>query len=436
MNIQKKLYQIANTDNYINYPNNNLQIASTIVNPNNGKIVAMIGGRQVGNVTFGLNRAVQTDRTNGSTAKPLMDYGPAIEYLSWATYHKLKDTKYIYPGTNIQLYDFDHQYQGSITMRSALTQSRNIPAIRALQAVGITRAQNFISKLGFKYKKTLEFQNGIGLYSSTLQNAAAYAAFANGGTYYKPTYVRSIETNDGTVHNYSSSGKQVMQSSTAYMITDMLKDVLTSSSGTGRSANISGLYEAGKTGTNSYPSNVADKFPSDADMDSWFNGYTKHYSMSVWVGYDHPYETGNYLNSSSVKIAQYIYKYAMSYMSTGKTNTDWKRPSNVYVKYVNGVRELYLAGSPDKTSSDSDSSSKTSSSSSSNSSSSESSSLDSSSSISSIISSSSVFSSQSSSSSSENSSQTSSSTPSSSTSPSSSSSSSSSSSLSTSSPTQ
>lgn len=436
MNIQKKLYQIANTDNYINYPNNNLQIASTIVNPNNGKIVAMIGGRQVGNVTFGLNRAVQTDRTNGSTAKPLMDYGPAIEYLSWATYHKLKDTKYIYPGTNIQLYDFDHQYQGSITMRSALTQSRNIPAIRALQAVGITRAQNFISKLGFKYKKTLEFQNGIGLYSSTLQNAAAYAAFANGGTYYKPTYVRSIETNDGTVHNYSSSGKQVMQSSTAYMITDMLKDVLTSSSGTGRSANISGLYEAGKTGTNSYPSNVADKFPSDADMDSWFNGYTKHYSMSVWVGYDHPYETGNYLNSSSVKIAQYIYKYAMSYMSTGKTNTDWKRPSNVYVKYVNGVRELYLAGSPDKTSSDSDSSSKTSSSSSSNSSSSESSSLDSSSSISSIISSSSVFSSQSSSSSSENSSQTSSSTPSSSTSPSSSSSSSSSSSLSTASPTQ
>ena len=110
----------------------------------------MIGGRKNGNVTFGLNRAVQTDRTNGSTAKPLMDYGPAIEYLSWATYKPIKDTKYIYPGTNIQLYDFDHAEKGTMTMRNALIQSRNIPAIRALEAVGITKSQAFIEKLGFR----------------------------------------------------------------------------------------------------------------------------------------------------------------------------------------------------------------------------------------------------------------------------------------------
>lgn len=360
MKTQEHLYDLANSNSAIAYPDDKLQVASTVVNPNNGKVVAMIGGRKTGDVTYGLNRAVQTDRTNGSTAKPLMDYGPAIEYLSWATYHHIKDTPYVYPGSNISLYDFDRSYKGSMTMRNAIIQSRNIPAIRALEAVGITKAQNFISKLGFNYSKTLEFQNGIGLPSSTLQNAAAYAAFANGGTYYKPSYINSIETNDGEIKNYSGSGKQVMQSSTAYMLTDMMKDVVTNSSGTGRFANISGLYQAGKTGTNSYPSDIASKFPNSADMDSWFNGYTKHYSISVWVGYDHPYEANNYLDTASSRIASYFYKYAMEDVSQGKTNTDWERPSNVLTKTVNGVRELYLAGSPESVAGDSSSSKKSS----------------------------------------------------------------------------
>ena len=346
MDIQQRLYDIVNSDEYINFPDDQFQIATTIVNPNNGEVVAMIGGRKNENVTYGLNRAVQTDRTNGSTAKPLMDYAPAIEYLSWATYHPLEDTKYIYPGTNIELNDFDNQHKGTMTMREALVESRNIPAIRALQAVGINRAGNFISKLGFNYKKNLEFQYGIGLPSSTLQNAAAYAAFANGGTYYKPSYISSIETADGMVKKYSSSGKKVMQSSTAYMITDMLKGVINSANGTGYRAKIAGLYQAGKTGTNAYPDNVT-KFPSNATMDSWFNGYTKHYSVSIWTGYDKPYEDGHYLSSSSTGIAALIYRDIMSYISKGKTNTDWSKPSNVYVKEVNGVRELYLAGSED-----------------------------------------------------------------------------------------
>ncbi len=345
MAIQKRLYEIANSDEYLNFPDDNIQVASTVIDPDNGNVVAMLGGRKTGDVTFGLNRAVQTDRTNGSTAKPLMDYAPAIEYLDWATYHPIKDNRYVYPGTNIQLYDFDHQYKGLMTMRQALVESRNVPAIRALAAVGITKAQNFISQMGFNYDKTLEYQNGIGLPSSTLQNAAAYAAFANGGTYYQPQYIKEIVTGDGERKEFSSSGKQVMQSSTAYMITDMLKGVITSPEGTGTRANISGLYQAGKTGTNAYPSDISAKFPDNATMDSWFNGYTKHYSVSVWVGYDHQYEAGNYLDNNSVALASLFYKNIMTYMSQGKTNTDWRKPSNVYVRYINGVRQLYLAGS-------------------------------------------------------------------------------------------
>ena len=345
MNIQEKLYEIANTNNYVYFPNNKIQIASTIINPHNGKVVAMIGGRKLGNVTFGLNRAVQTDRTDGSTAKPLMDYGPAIEYKQWATYHMLKDEPYNYPGSNTALYDLDHKYEGNMTMREALIESRNIPAIQTLASVGLPKATKFLQGLGFNYKSGLHYSNGIGLPSSTLQNAAAYAAFANGGIYYKPQYVNAIETPDGTVKQYSNEGKRAMQPSTAYMITDMLKQVITSPKGTGTEANIPGLYQAGKTGTNAYPSDVANEFPSNAIMDSWFNGYTKNYSVSVWLGYDHQYQLGNYMTQSTANIASQFYKQIMEYMSEDVSNTDWVKPSNVYVKYINGVRQLYLAGS-------------------------------------------------------------------------------------------
>lgn len=345
MDIQEKLYEIANTNNYVYFPNNKIQIASTIINPNNGNVVAMIGGRKLENVTFGLNRATQTDRTDGSTAKPLVDYGPAIENKQWATYHMLKDEPFNYPGSGTALFDFDHKYEGKMTMREALIESRNIPAIRALESVGLQKSYKFLQGLGFNYKSGINYSYGIGLPSSTLQNAAAYAAFANGGTYYKPQYINAIETPDGTVKQYSSNGKRAMQASTAYMITDMLKQVISSPKGTGKAANIPGLYQAGKTGTNAYPSDIANKFPSNAIMDSWFNGYTKNYSVSVWLGYDHQYQTGNYMTQSVADLASEFYKQIMEYISEDVSNSDWTKPSNVFVKYINGTRQLYLAGS-------------------------------------------------------------------------------------------
>ena len=163
-----------------------MQVAASVINPKSGAVVAMIGGRKQGELTFGLNRAVQATRSNASTAKPLLDYAPAIEYLGWSSQHELDDSKFVYPDTNKVLHDFDGTYLGKMTMQEALVQSRNVPAIRALQAVGMKRAQSFIEQLGFTYKHKLELQNGIGLPSSSLQNAAAYACFANGGYYYQP----------------------------------------------------------------------------------------------------------------------------------------------------------------------------------------------------------------------------------------------------------
>lgn len=346
LDAQKKLYDIANGSSYISYPSSKFQVGSTIVEPNSGKVVAMLGGRKTGKVTFGLNRAVQTDRSSASTAKPLMDYGPAIEYLNYPTYEPVKDSAFTYPGTDKNLYDWDRQYQGTITMRKALYESRNIPAVRTLQNVGISKATDFLKGLGMSFDKTLTLQNGIGLYISTEQEAAAYAAFANGGTYYKPYLVSRVVTQDGKSHNYASTGKKAMSAATAFMITDMMKDVITNDNGSGTAAEISGLYQAGKTGTDSYPDDYADQVPDGATMDSWFTGYTKNYAVSVWTGYDKQFQAGHYVSESDTKIAQQIYKYEMSYLATKTTNSDWTAPSTVTETTQNNQKEYYVTGHP------------------------------------------------------------------------------------------
>lgn len=334
---QKHLYTAANDT--VPFQSNQMQAGVAVTDPHNGQVVAMLGGRHTGNVVYGLNRAVQTNRSSGSTAKPLMDYGPAIEYLQWPTFKAVQDTKFYYPGTSIALHDFDNKYKGTMTMRAALVQSRNVPAIRTLQDVGIKRATTFLNGLGISQKKPYTLQNGIGLYISPLQVSAAYAAFANGGTYYEPYYISSITTQDGNVKRFSSRGHQAMNKATAYMMTDMLKGVFTDSQGSGREANISGVNQAGKTGTTNYPGGN-----QSGVMDSWMAGYTKNYSIAVWTGYDRP-QSASPISDTYTNSAQWLYKDEMQYLDSRNHASNWKMPDTVEAVRVNGKRQLVIKDS-------------------------------------------------------------------------------------------
>lgn len=334
---QKHLYTAANDT--VPFQSNQMQAGVAVTDPHNGQVVAMLGGRHTGNVVYGLNRAVQTNRSSGSTAKPLMDYGPAIEYLQWPTFKAVQDTKFYYPGTSIAFHDFDNKYKGTMTMRAALVQSRNVPAIRTLQDVGIKRATTFLNGLGISQKKPYTLQNGIGLYISPLQVSAAYAAFANGGTYYEPYYISSITTQDGNVKRFSSKGHQAMNKATAYMMTDMLKGVFTDSQGSGREANISGVNQAGKTGTTNYPGGN-----QSGVMDSWMAGYTKNYSIAVWTGYDRP-QSASPISDTYTNSAQWLYKDEMQYLDSRNHASNWKMPDTVEAVRVNGKRQLVIKDS-------------------------------------------------------------------------------------------
>ena len=381
LDAQQHLYDAANKN--VQFQNDKMQAGVAVTDPHNGQIIAMLGGRHTGNVVYGLNRAVQSNRSSGSTAKPLMDYGPAIEYLQWPTFKLIADTRFVFPGTNTVLHDFDKKYKGNMTMREALVQSRNVPAIRALQAVGIKRATSFLDGLGISQKQPYTLQNGIALYISPLQVSAAYAAFANGGTYYKPYYISSITTQDGSVKQFNPKGKRAMNKATAYMITDMLKGVFTDSQGSTTDTRLNGVNQAGKTGTTNYPENSS----QSGVMDSWMAGYTKNYSIAVWTGYDHPLEPGGSISEQYVKSAQLLYKDLMQYLDSQNHASDWTMPDTVEAVRVKGKRQLVIRDSKwafdytedtsdnrdsSSTSSSSDSSSSSSSSSSASSSSSES----------------------------------------------------------------
>lgn len=338
---QHKLYDLVNNGS-VPFTNDKMQVGATIIDPRTGHVIAIIGGRKLPSVQLGLNRAVQTGRSTGSTVKPVLDYGPAIEYLNWPTSHILDDSKYVYPGTNIQLYDWDNKYEGKMTMRHALEQSRNVPAVKTLSKVGVARASLFARKLGVNVPSDSGLSVAIGANASSLQMAGAFGAFANNGVYHKPQFVSKIETPDGLTRNYDSSGTRVMKESTAYIMTDMLKGVLTKGSGT--QARIKNLYEAGKTGTVKYSDEELVRYPQykNSPKDSWFVGYTKLYSMGIWTGYDNLKDgTPSGVGSSS---AQLLYKQMMSYLMTDKANKDWTKPSTVVRRRIaNGTQDKVVS---------------------------------------------------------------------------------------------
>lgn len=353
--IQKYIWNVYNTNDYVYYPNDSLQVASTIIDVTNGRVVAQLGSRhQDENIALGTNQAVQTDRDWGSAMKPITDYAPAIEkgvYTNTGT--TVYDNPYNFPGSSTPIYNWDRKYYGSISLTYALQQSRNVTAVKALQAVGLDYAQSFLKDLGIEYPEMF-YSNAIS--SSTTSSdpkygassekiAAAYAAFANGGTYYKPSYIKSIKFEDGSTKSFDSKGVEAMSPQTAYMMTSMLKQVMTGGSAT--EAYVPGTFNAGKTGTSNYDDDEYYKVQKESGVyaylmvpDENFVGYNTKYSMAIWTGYKNRKTP---LHDSDLDIAKQIYGVTSSYLNQmyGAGSEDFDMPSGVY----NNGSYVFLTGS-------------------------------------------------------------------------------------------
>ncbi len=355
---QKHLWDIYNTDEYVAYPDDELQVASTIVDVSNGKVIAQLGARhQSSNVSFGINQAVETNRDWGSTMKPITDYAPALEYGVYdSTATIVHDEPYNYPGTDIPVYNWDRGYFGNITLQYALQQSRNVPAVETLNKVGLNRAKTFLNGLGIDYP-SLHYSNAIS--SNTTESdkkygassekmAAAYAAFANGGTYYKPMYIHKVVFSDGSEKEFSNVGTRAMKETTAYMMTEMMKTVLVY--GIGRGAYLPWLPQAGKTGTSNYTDEEIEKYIKNTGYvapDELFAGYTRKYSMAVWTGYSNRLTP---LVGDGLTVAAKVYRSMMTYLSEGSNPEDWNIPEGLYRNgefvFKNGARSTWNSPAP------------------------------------------------------------------------------------------
>ena len=358
---QKHLWDIYNSDQYVSYPDDDLQVASTVVDVSNGKVIAQLGARhQASNVSFGTNQAVETNRDWGSTMKPITDYAPALEYGVYdSTATIVHDEPYNYPGTDIPLYNWDRAYFGNITLQYALQQSRNVPAVETLNKVGLDKAKTFLNGLGIDYP-SMHYANAIS--SNTTESnkkygassekiATAYAAFANGGIYHKPMYINKVVFSDGSEKEFSDPGTRAMKETTAYMMTEMMKTVWTY--GTGRGAYLPWLPQAGKTGTSNYTDEEIEKYIKNTGYvapDEMFVGYTRKYSMAVWTGYTNRLTP---VVGDGLTVAAKVYRAMITSLSQNDHPGDWTMPEGVYRSgefvFLNGAKNTWTTPSTQQT---------------------------------------------------------------------------------------
>ena len=302
-------------------------VAMVVLNNENSGIAAIYGGK---NQTFnGYNIATQAKLQPGSAIKPILAYGPAVEYLNWGSDHIINDSKI--QGTFIQ--NWDRQYHGNITINNALMMSYNIPAVKTYQEVGFDRVKQYASRVGMSVTDDSLTTpiGGSGDGYSPLQMAAAYVPFSNNGYYATPKAIKKVYDSEGSeIKSFSiDDRKQVIKDSTAYIMTSMLRNVV---NGTATSSRISGADMAVKTGTTTFGEAEAEKYNFDINnysKDSWVVGYTSNYTLAVWQGFDSIDGPTKYMTQQDTQKTQLLYRLNMQNIVNIHRPNGFSVPNNV-----------------------------------------------------------------------------------------------------------
>ena len=340
---------IMNGETY-DWPNPVVQAGIAVVDVKTGAILAVGAGRdKKGERTF--NTATQNTRQIGSTSKPLFDYAPGIEYENWSTYTLYADEPHNY-STGYGVSNWDRGYNGLMTMRTALGQSRNIPALKAFQANQNTNIQNFTKSLGLHPDvdgNIIHEAHSIGGYSgeTPLTLASAYAAFSNGGYYIEPySYTKIVFKDTNEVLETKVQKQKVMSEETAYMVTSLLQS--SAQMGLYNTYHIGGATYGAKTGTSNFDAATINAwgFGPDTVNDLWVAGISPDYSIAVWYGYtkiNKDYVSNSYTSNHRTlfqAVARGIFKHG----------SDWVKPDGVVeveVEYETWPAKLPSEYTPD-----------------------------------------------------------------------------------------
>ena len=285
---------IANGDKY-NYSDEDMRMGGAIQSSQDGRIVAIIGGR---NYSYGLLNFATTKQQPGSSVKPFLDYGLAFENFDWCTGQTIVDEPY--SKGNFKPKNWDGNFHGTVSVTSALENSWNIPAIKTYEEVtkkigksGVVSAMESLGIDMSKQKDPANLSYAIGGWTtgiSPLEMASAYATISNNGLYTESHTINYIEiVQTGRVYNVDEDIQDEAKQSdyskaSAFMVREVMLDY--TKNGSGNYAYLSGIDNVGaKTGTSNWASSKGNGMGGKS-RDLWMTAYTPDYVCSVWMGFD------------------------------------------------------------------------------------------------------------------------------------------------------
>ncbi len=293
------------------------QVSMTIINQSTGEVKALVGGRGDKSASKTLNRATGTTRQPGSTFKILAAYAAAVDNGDFTLASVQDDAPYNYDNlAHSAVNNYDHTYRGYTTIRYAIQQSINIVAVKTLTDIGTTTGYDKLLDFGFTTLVPQDDSQALALGGITngvknVELTAAYATIANGGLYIKPRYYTQILDHQGNVLiDNTPQTREVLKETTSWLLTDAMKDVMTSGTGTPAYFGDS-MAQAGKSGTTS------------DNRDALFAGYTPYYTCVVWGGYD---------DNSTLTYTTYpklIWKAVMSRLHEDLPYADFEMPEGI-----------------------------------------------------------------------------------------------------------
>jgi len=353
--LQVYLDQIAAGD-YFDFPDNELQLASSVQETTTGRVVGVIGGRDYvdgSEKIMGFNRASTGTASPGSSMKPITAYSAAFEFLDWSTAHTVDDSPYTTP-SGISIYNWDRANHNNVQVTSALSNSWNIPAIRAFEAVNSSIGSEAYKAYLKGFGLTIDDADGVtegdfnSLYAigamakgwTPMQIAGAYATIGNDGIYIQPHTINYVVVQsdnrqinrDQEIQDAAASAVPACSPETAFMV----RHVMLGYAGTGSYTYISvyGVQIAGKTGTATYSDNTS--------RATWMAGLSPDYAVATWLGYD----SGNtvvptYYKSLSHQTTGLILRYLHS--SGTSVNQFSSAPSTLtYATIIKGINDPYI----------------------------------------------------------------------------------------------
>lgn len=311
--------QFADDDNFEESTTDEIpQAAMVIIDHSTGEIKAMAGGRDY--VKKGLNRS-NAKYQPGSTIKPLISYGPAMETGDYNPATTLNiDTTCFNSG---KYCPSDKNGATPVSLKQAITESRNLAAVWLLNEIGIKTGKKFAEKLGIEFEEDDNHLalalGGMSRGATPIQMATAYSVIANKGMSVDAHTIINIVGKTKSWNYEAPKSERLMKESTADYLIDVLQSVVTD--GTGKKAAISGREVAGKTGTTQQ---TVPGLKSSANKNVWFVGFTPEWTAAIWMGYDYPNKDEAHLlkkgSSQAASLFSKVMKEALSNTSKKSFN--------------------------------------------------------------------------------------------------------------------